>query len=227
MDNNRPVPPPPPPEEMHRRRRRRGAILFRRALFRIFLLAIVVLALMLGWNYYKEQSFRGIFDHETGLTDTMVMEKLQSMGQLVTYSYEYSNVREIKDSIQFPFTNWNIPGTTHTIQLKYNGIIKVGYEVSEIQVSVDNETKTIYVTLPAPVVTDNYIDMDNLSYAEQNNIFNPISGEELTMEFDTIKAEALEKAENSGIYDKAKGSAKEQIQGLFEAFDGYSVKFVE
>ena len=226
MDNNRPVP-PPPPEETYHRRRRRGAILFRRALFRIILLAIVIVALLLGWNYYKEQSFRGILGHDTGLTDTVVMEKLQSMGQLVTYSYEYSNVREIKDSIQLPFTNWNIPGTTHTIQLKYNGVIKVGYEVSEIQVSVDNGTKTIYVTLPAPVVTDNYIDMDNLSYAEQNNIFNPISGEELTMELDTIKAEALEKAENSGIYDKARGSAKEQIQALFEAFDGYNVKFVD
>ncbi|MBR0352394.1 MAG: DUF4230 domain-containing protein [Oscillospiraceae bacterium] len=224
MATERPVP-PLPPEEMPPRRRRRGAILFRRALFRIILLAIVIVGLLLGWNYYKEQTFKGIIGHDTGLTDEVVMEKLQSMGQLVTYSYEYSNVREIKDSKQL--FGWNIPGTTHTIQLKYNGTIKVGYEVSEIKVSVDNETKTIYVTLPEPKVTDNYIDMDHLSYAEQNNIFNPISGEELTIELDTIKSEALEKAENAGIFDKAKGSAKEQIQGLFEAFDGYTVKFTE
>ena len=75
--------------------------------------------LMLGWNEIKTRQFVGILGHDTGLTDTMVMEKLQSIGQLVTYSYEYSDVREIKDSRQL--FGWNIPGTTHTIQLKYNG----------------------------------------------------------------------------------------------------------
>ena len=80
MSKQRPVPPPPPPEgERPRRRHRRG---FGRLLFRIILLAIVVIALMLGWQYYKEQSFRGILGHDTGLTDSVVMEKLQSIGQL-------------------------------------------------------------------------------------------------------------------------------------------------
>ncbi|MBQ6371912.1 MAG: DUF4230 domain-containing protein [Oscillospiraceae bacterium] len=220
MDGQRPVPHTPSNGERPRRRHRRG---FAGALFRIILLAVIVLALMLGWQYYKEQQFKGILGHETGLTDTMVMEKLQSIGQLVTYSYEYSDVREIKDSRQL--FGWNIPGTTHTIQLKYNGTIKVGYEVADIQVSVDNDTKTIYVTLPDPKVTDNYIDMDSLSYAEQNNIFNPIKGEEITTGLDTIKAEALEKAEHAGIFELAEGNAKSQISVLFEAFNGYSVKF--
>ncbi len=220
MDGQRPVPHTPSNGERPRRRHRRG---FAGALFRIILLAVIVLALMLGWQYYKEQQFKGILGHDTGLTDTMVMEKLQSIGQLVTYSYEYSDVREIKDSRQL--FGWNIPGTTHTIQLKYNGTIKVGYEVADIQVSVDNDTKTIYVTLPDPKVTDNYIDMDSLSYAEQNNIFNPIKGEEITTGLDTIKAEALEKAEHAGIFELAEGNAKSQISVLFEAFNGYSVKF--
>ncbi len=220
MSGQRPVPPPPPNGERPGRRHRR---IFGRVLFRIILLAVIVVLLMLGWNEIKTRQFVGILGHDTGLTDTMVMEKLQSIGQLVTYSYEYSDVREIKDSRQL--FGWNIPGTTHTIQLKYNGTIKVGYEVADIQVSVDNDTKTIYVTLPDPKVTDNYIDMDTLSYAEQNNIFNPIKGDEITSGLDTIKAEALEKAEHAGIYELAEGNAKSQISGLFEAFDGYSARF--
>ena len=225
MSKQRPVAPPPPPPEGYRPHRRRGGRIFARLLIRLLLLLIVVAALALGYNYYKEQNFKGIISHDTGLTDTVVMEKLKEIGQLVTYSYEYSDQREIKDSRQI--FGWNIPGTTHTIQLKYNGIIKVGYEVSDIQISVDNESKTIYVTLPEPKITDNYIDMDNLSYAEQNNIFNPISGDEITGSLDTIKAEALERAEHAGIYELAKGNAKSQISGLFEAFEGYSVKFVD
>ena len=210
MSGQRPVPPPPPNGERPGRRHRRR---FGRVLFRIILLAVIVVLLMLGWNEIKTRQFVGILGHDTGLTDTMVMEKLQSIGQLVTYSYEYSDVREIKDSRQL--FRWNIPGTTHTIQLKYNGTIKVGYEVADIQVSVDNDTKTIYVTLPDPKVTDNYIDMDTLSYAEQNNIFNPIKGDEITSGLDTIKAEALEKAEHAGIYELAEGNSKSQIIGRF------------
>ncbi len=226
MDNNRPDP-PPPPEETYHRRRRRGAILFRRALFRIILAAIVIFALWLGYNELMTRRFdaKDFFGHNTGVTDTMVREKLQEIGQLVTYSFEYDDIREIKDS--WKLFGWNVFGTTHTIRLKYNGIIKVGYEVSEIQVSVDNENKIINVKLPEPKVTDNYIDMDNISYAEQNNIFNPISGEEITSGLDTIKAEELEKAENAGIYELAKGNAKKLISGLLAGFDGYNVKFVD
>lgn len=226
MDNNRPVP-PPPPEETYHRRRRRGAILFRRALFRIILLAIVALFIILGWNIIREKAFdaKGFISHDTGLTDKVVMTKLQEIGQLATYSYEYKGVREIKDSKQL--FGWNIPGTTHTIHLSYDGIIKVGYEVSDIQVSVDNENKIINVRLPEPKVTDNSIALNADSYDQQNNILNPINGDEPIAELDTIKAEELEKAENAGIYELAKGNAKKLISGLLAGFDGYNVKFVD
>ena len=84
MSKQRPVAPPPPPPDGERPRRRRRGGWFARALIRILLLVIVVALLALGWNYYKEQSFKGIIGHDTGLTDTIVMEKLQEIGQLVT-----------------------------------------------------------------------------------------------------------------------------------------------
>ena len=213
----------PQPEEPGRPRRRGRWM--RRAVIRLLLICVLVLAGLLAWNYYKERLFDagGIANHKTELTDSIVKEKLQSIGQLVTYSYEYTDIREIKDSRQI--FGMNIPGTTHTIRLAYNGMIKVGYEVSEIGIRVDNENRVIEVILPDPKVTDNYIDMDTLSYAEQNNIFNPIRGEEITGELDEIKRAELERAVEAGIYELAAGNAKAQISGLLEAFDGYTVKF--
>ena len=67
--------------------------------------------------------------------------------------------------------------------------------------------------------------VDTLSYAEQNNIFNPIRGEEITGELDEIKRAELERAVEAGIYELAAGNAKAPISGLLEAFDGYTVKF--
>ena len=220
MSTKRPGPGPGEPRPPRRRGRR-----MRRLIIRLLLICVLVLAGLLAWNYYKEKLFDAdsIASHKTELSDTVVKEKLQSIGQLVTYSYEYTDIREIKDSRQL--FGVNIPGTTHTIRLAYNGMIKVGYEVSEIGVRVDNENHVIEVSLPDPKVTDNYIDMDTLSYAEQNNIFNPIRGEEITGELDEIKRAELEKAEQAGIYELAAGNAKAQIGSLLEAFDGYTVKF--
>lgn len=205
-------------------RPRRGRF-FGRLLLRIILIAVLILVAWLGYNYVKEKLFdQQAVSHDSDISNEIVMRKLESIGQLVTYSYEYTNNREIKDTKQV--FGVNIPGTTHTIHLKYKGIIKAGYEVKEINVRVDNDGKVIYITLPEVQITDNYIDTDSLEYTEQNNVFNPISGDEITSELDTIRAEELEEAINAGLYDKAEGNAKELIGGLMKDFSGFSVKFV-
>ena len=214
------------PEEAHRHghRHRRGGFIPR--LFRrIIVIALIAVLLLLGWNYYKEKVFdsKSPVTHKNELSDTVVKSRLQEIGELVTYSYEYEDIREIKDAKQL--FGYNIPGTTHTIRLSYNGTIKVGYQVADITVSVNNEENIIYVTLPAPEITDNYIDVDNLKYSEQNNIFNPIKGEEITSGLEEIKASELEKAEEKGIYELAAGSAKSAISSLLSDFSGFTVKF--
>lgn len=200
--------------------RRRGRF-FIRLLRRIIIIAVIAFLLLLGWYYYKEKAFDA--GHNSQLTDTEVKSELLKLGELVTYSYEYENVREIKDSWQI--FGKDFPGTTHSIRLSYNGTIKVGYQVSDIAISVDNDAKIIYVTLPEPYVTDNYIDLDTLKYSEQNNIFNPIRGDEITSGLEDIKASELEKAEESGIYELAEGSAKSALNGLLSGFSDFTVKF--
>lgn len=204
------------------RRRRRG---FSRFLIRLMLLVILALAVLLGWNYYQERVFdlANPIKTDTSLSDEIVKEKLGELGDLVTSRFDYSNTREIKSSKQLG--GWNIPGTTHTIQLKYTGHIKAGYTVEDIEVSVDNENRIIYVTLPEVKITDNYIDMDALSYSEQNNIFNPISGTEITDELDKVMEEELDSAINQGLYQTAEGSAQKAINRLLSEFSGFSVKF--
>ena len=83
----------PQPEEPGRPRRRGRWM--RRAVIRLLLICVLVLAGLLAWNYYKERLFDagGIANHKTELTDSIVKEKLQSIGQLVTYSYEYTDIR--------------------------------------------------------------------------------------------------------------------------------------
>lgn len=218
---------PAPPKPEGHPRKHRGFFMRRltKLLFKIIILLLIVCAGLLAWNYAKEKTFnlKNPLTEKNELSDTTVYEKLQDIGELATYSYEYQNVREFKSSKQL--FGYNIPGTSHIIQLKYNGVIKAGYEVAGIVIHVDNDSNIIYVTLPEVQILDNYIDTDNLTYAEQNNIFNPISGEEVTEGLDLIKQEELEKAEQSGIYELAEGSAKALINGLLSDFTEYTVNF--
>lgn len=208
----------------HGRRHGGGGRFLRRLVLRIVLIAALILVAWLGYNYVKEKMFdQQVVSHDNDVTDEIVMRKLESIGQLVTYSYEYANEHKIKDTKQI--FGMNIPGTTHTIILRYKGIIKAGYEVKDIDVRVDNGAKNIRITLPDVKVTDNYIDTDSLEYTEQNNVFNPISGDEITAELDAIKAEELEEAINAGLFDKAEGNAKELIGGLLKDFSGFKVTF--
>ena len=207
-----------------KRGRRRGSRVFRRLFVRILLIAAVILVGWLGYNYVKEKMFdKQAVTDDVQVTDEIVMRKLESIGQLVTYSYEYANNRQIKDSKQV--FGVNIPGTTHTIRLSYKGIIKAGYEVKDIEVKVDNDEKIILITLPEVKVTDNYIDTESLTYSEQNNVFNPISGEEITSELEAVKAEELEEALQAGLFEKAEGNAKELIGGLLKDFTDYKIRF--
>lgn len=214
-----------PPEDDHGRPHKRRRRRWIRRLVKLVFWAALIGAVLLGYNYYKEKLFdaTNLISTKEELSDTVVKRKLLSIGELATYAYEYEDIREVKSSKQLG--SWNIPGTTHTIRIKYNGTIKVGYQVADIDVKVDNDAMVINVTLPEPQVTDNYIDMDNLSYSEQNNIFNPISGEEITEELEDIKNSELEKAESDGIYELAKGNAKALINGLLSDFSDYTVKF--
>ena len=212
---------PPGPHRPRRRRRGLG-----RLFTRLLLMAVLVLALMLGYNYYKEKAFDAIgLKADTSLSDETVKERLGELGDLVTSQFDYENTREIRSSKQLG--SWNIPGTTHTIRLRYTGHIKAGYTVADIDISVDNENNIILVTLPEVKITDNYIDMDTLSYAEQNNIFNPISGTEITGELEKVKTEELDSAINQGLYQTAEGSARKAISNLLSEFSDFTVKFTD
>lgn len=224
----RPGSPAPPPEHGdhggHKRRKGHFARRMRRLLIRIVVIALIAVVLLLGYNYYKEQLFnRDVIATESQLTDTTVMRKLEGIGEFASYQYTFSNIREIRSTKQI--FGVNIPGTTHIIRLSYEGVIKVGYQVSEIRINVDNEQHVISVTLPEIQVLDNYIDTDKLSYSEQNNVFNPISGNEITEELDSIKAAELEQAISEGIYEKGEGHAKELITGLLAEFTGFTVVY--
>lgn len=159
------------------------------------------------------------------LTEEEVSARLTAIAELATYCAEYS-VSRTEDCKRYFLGDYEIPGTTNTITVRCTGIVKVGYEVEEILPRVDNESRTIYISLPEPQVLDNYIIWDSVKCRESNNILNPIAfGQYQTLIADLEKA-GLKEAEEEGIYIAAEEQVKRIVTGFLAGFDDYQVVFL-
>lgn len=157
------------------------------------------------------------------ITDIYISEKLEEISELTTYTFEYTNRKEITNTREL--WGWEIPFTTNEVAITYNGRIKAGYEMDSIQIKADDDAQKIYVNLPQAEIFDNYIDLDSLEIEEKNNIFNPVHVDYATSYFQDIEDEELRKAEQSGLYERAEEQAKNIIRGIFSEFPEYEVIF--
>jgi len=159
------------------------------------------------------------------VTKSEIEEKLVEIDQLATYSGEYT-VSKAVDYKRYFLDDIPVPGTTNKINIECTGIVKVGYRVSEITPTVDNDSQKIYIALPEPDVLDNYIIWDSVKVSESNNILNPIDFEQYQKLIGEIEAEGLAKAEEDGIYTAAEEHIKVVIRNFLSGFQEYEIVFL-
>ena len=115
-------------------------------------------------------------------------------------------------------------GSTNSITITYNGIVKVGYDISDIIVKVDDET--IYISIPEARLNDNYVIWDSLECDESNNIFNPIEFAQYQELVKEIEDMGLEQVTEQGIYKKAEENLKVLINVFLAEFDDYEIVYM-
>lgn len=152
-----------------------------------------------------------------------VKSTLKEISEFSTYECEYT-VTYGKDSDRRIGKDMKIPGTTNNITLTCDGIVKVGYDVNDIDVDVDENT--IYISLPEKAkVNDNYIIWDTVEVDEKNNILNPIEFPQYKTLIGEIEEMGLEEAEFNGIYDKAEENLKIIIEGFLSKYKDYEIEY--
>lgn len=159
------------------------------------------------------------------VTVNEVQSKLVEIGELSTYSGEYT-VTQSEDYTRYFIDDIAIPGTTNSIKIECQGIVKVGYDVEEIVPTVDNESQKIYIALPEAEVLDNYIIWDTVRCSENNTILNPIDFAQYQEMISDIEQQGLEQAESNGIYKKAESHVKSLIQNFLSGFDEFEIVFL-
>jgi len=152
-----------------------------------------------------------------------VESKLMEMAELTTYSAEYT-VTFGKDEARYLLDNIKVWGTTNSITITASGIVKVGYDMNDIVVKVDDDK--IYIKLPEAKINDNYVIWDTVTCSESNNILNPIEFSQYQEIVDEIEKMGLEKVEAQGVYDSAVENAKKVMNAFLSEFVDYEIVYM-
>ena len=159
---------------------------------------------------------------------TILEKEIKAIGELATQQYSYTDAGSFTDSRHFK--NLNIPLTKKHFVLRWDGVIKAGIDIQKVIVEVNDKDKLITIKMPEAKILSHELDANSFeTLKEDNNIFNPITIDDVR-NFDA-KSKSLmeERAIESGLLDKAYENAKLVITSLVytevvEA-QGYSIEF--
>lgn len=189
---------------------RRFGKLKRRAILVLILIAVVAGAFFLGGVMAGR-------DSQPQITSSLLGQRLNAIQELATQEYHYTNMGRFQN--QLDFYGWKVPFTTKSFIVAYDGVIKAGVDLSELQVEVSG--KTISVTLPEGKILSHDIDEDSLEvFDETKNIFNPIQIEDYTGFTADQKASMEERAISEGLLTAASERARTVVEEFLTAFPG-------
>jgi len=162
------------------------------------------------------------------INSIQVITDVQSIGELATIKYIYTDMGKFENSQKFK--DYNIPLTEKSFILSWNGTIKAGVDITEIKIDIDEVTKVITIHLPNAKILSHETDEDSIEvFDESNNIFNPITLDDYSTFFAESKMDMEQRALDNGILDDAIENAKTVITQILNSNDDiknlYTINF--
>ncbi len=138
---------------------------------------------------------------------------LKNIGQLATQVGYFTNVQTISASRDV--LGITVPFTQSRYIYSYDGVVKAGIDFEKVVATVNDEEKTITVSMPKPEIFDVTVDENSLVvYDETKNVFTPLKLNDIKESSLTMKKEAQEKAMQYGILNNAQSNAEMLITGF-------------
>lgn len=168
-------------------------------------------------------------DDNVELTAETLYEIIRPNAKLVSADYSYSNIATISDFRDIK--GIIIPLTTDKIVFTYTGTIYAGIDLKQVHFEVNNDSKTIYITLPAPQKIAHDIDTSSYKFETvSDSIFTSIDPMEFTREANAKKKEQEIKAKEEGTLNaNANENAQAVLRDLLNqasVTNGYQYSFI-
>lgn len=192
-----------------------------------FIIIILLIGLMGVITYFLGMRTGRIAAKPT-ITSTIVEEQLQSVKELTTLKYKYTNVGAFEN--QSEFYGIKIPLTLKKFIVSYDGVINAGVVLDNADITVSGNT--INISLPPSQILSHEIDEDSLQiFDEQNSIFNQLQIEDYSAFRKDQKQKTESKVIEEGILVEAMKNTKIAIEELLninpEISNEYNIVIIE
>lgn len=146
------------------------------------------------------------------ITSEFVEHEIQEISELATLHHHYTKAasfQDVKKLIDY-LPNWRINNSVKEFRLIYKGDVKIGYNLKDIRIQVDNVDRTIFIAMPEPKILSHSIDFNSIDVLQENKgWFNQIKFED----FQKFFAAEQRKYEDANI-DELKKRAREQAEKI-------------
>lgn len=172
---------------------------------------LIGLVLALGGLFVARKN--GLLEAEDEINSDIVRESLESVKELTTLKYKYTNMASFEN--QEDFYGFKIPFTLKKFIVSYDGVISAGIDLDQVEIDVDQENKRISLTLPEAKILSHTIDEDSLTiYDEKNSIFNSIEVADFSNFRKNEMAKIENKAKEEGFIEEAGKNTQKIIKDI-------------
>lgn len=166
---------------------------------------------------------------EKVISAQVISDGLRELGKLVTEEYYFTDVLSYSSALKLLDTI-NLPFTTSSFLVSYDGVVTAGVDFEKIEVTKDESSKTITVKLPAPEIMNVDIDPESfVLHAEKTGLGNPISVSDFNRSLAELENSAREKGVDKGLLTRAGENAEKVISHFVDSLlepGTYTVRYV-
>ncbi|MBK8443661.1 MAG: DUF4230 domain-containing protein [Sphingobacteriales bacterium] len=147
----------------------------------------------------------------TEIQSVVLLEQIKKVAKLITVEGEMSDIYDHRN-----YYGLDLPVFQKKALLKVQAKVSVGYDLEKMNIHLDENTKTLYLSpLPPPEILS--IDPTIQYYDLTEGYFNSFTAQELTQITQAAKDDIRKKAANSHLFKAAEQQAQEALD-LIKSF---------
>ena len=185
------------------------------------LIAFVLVAVcVLAGAFFGRDAIAKLFDSKPTLTNTVVAKQLEKIQDLTTAK-----------ETDFGFEKYEDGGialvTKKSFTMFYSYEARAGIDLGKADIDVNDDTKTISITLPAPTIQSVSVNPDTLQFFDQkSSLLNSSEVGDAATALQDAKKSAEKKLNKGELLTTANEQAKDVIERMYAPIaetDGYTV----
>lgn len=184
------------------------------------IIGVVIIVACVAAGVFGRSIIDGFLNPQPTLTNTVVAKQLEKIQDLTTAK-----------ETDFGFEKYDEGGVAFinkkSFTMFYSYEARAGIDLGKADISVDNEKKTIDITLPAPTIQSVSVNPDTLQFFDQqSSILNSSDVGDAATALQDAKKSAEKKLNKGELLTTANEQAKDVIERMYSPIaetDGYTV----